>query len=68
MKSSEIRELTTKELVEKIETEKTHLTRMKLNHAVSPLDNPLKIQEARKNIARLMTELRQRELKENSNS
>ena len=68
MKSSEIRELTTKELLEKIETEKAHLTRMKLNHAVSPLDNPLKIQEARKNIARLMTELRQRELKENSNS
>jgi len=68
MKSSEIKELSTKELVEKIDTEKTHLTRMKLNHAVSPLDNPLKIQEARKNIARLMTELRKRELNENSNS
>jgi large subunit ribosomal protein L29 len=44
------------------------LTRLKLNHAVSPLDNPLKIKQTRKNIARLMTELRKRELKENSNS
>lgn len=68
MKNSEIKELTTKELVEKIDTEKSHLTRMKLNHAVSPLDNPLKITEARKNVARLMTELRKRELNENSNS
>ena len=36
MKSSEIKELTTKELVERIDTEDTHLTRLKLNHAVSP--------------------------------
>ena len=68
MKSSEIREMTTKELAERIDTESTHLTRLKLNHAVSPLDNPLKIKEARKNIARMKTELRKRELNENSNS
>ncbi|MDA3954239.1 MAG: 50S ribosomal protein L29 [Bacteroidales bacterium] len=68
MKSSEIIELSTKELVEKIDTEKTQLTRLKLNHAVSPLDNPLKITETRKDIARLKTELRKRELNENSNS
>lgn len=68
MKNSEIREFTTKELEERIDTEKTMLTRLKLNHAVSPLDNPLKIKQTRKNIARLMTELRKRELNENSNS
>jgi large subunit ribosomal protein L29 len=68
MKSSEIKELTTKELEERIDTENTHLTRLKLNHAVSPLDNPLKIKETRKNIARMKTELRKRELNENSNS
>ena len=68
MKSSEIKELTTKELIEKIDNEKTQLTRLKLNHAVSPLDNPLKITETRKDIARLKTELRKRELNENSNS
>jgi large subunit ribosomal protein L29 len=68
MKNSEIRELTTKEIEERIDTEKSMLTRLKLNHAVSPLDNPLKIKQTRKNIARLMTELRKRELKESSNS
>lgn len=68
MKSSEIKELTTKELEERIDTENTLLTRLKLNHAVSPLDNPLKITQARKNVARLKTELRKRELNESSNS
>lgn len=68
MKSSEIKELTTKELEERIDTENTLLIRLKLNHAVSPLDNPLKITQARKNIARLKTELRKRELNESSNS
>jgi large subunit ribosomal protein L29 len=68
MKNSEIKELTTKEIEERIDTENTHLIRLKLNHAVSPLDNPLKIQETRKNIARMKTELRKRELNENSNS
>jgi large subunit ribosomal protein L29 len=68
MKNSEIRELTTKELVERIDTEKSHLIRLKLNHAVSPLDNPLKIQETRKNVAKLKTELRKRELNEKFNS
>jgi len=68
MKSSEIKELTTKELEERIDTESSHLTRLKLNHAVSPLDNPLKIKQSRKNIARLKTELRKRELNESSKS
>lgn len=65
MKTSEIRELTTKEIVEKIQVEKENLVRLRLNHAVSPLDNPLKIKEARKNVARLKTVLRQRELIDN---
>ena len=43
MKNSEIRELTTKELIEKIEDEKTLYARMKLNHTISPLDNPNKL-------------------------
>ena len=68
MKSSEIRELTSKELKERIETENTLLIRLKLNHAVSPLDNPLKIKQSRKNIAKLKTELRKREINESSNS
>ena len=62
MKTSEIKELTTAEIQERLATEKEHIVRMKLNHSISPLDNPLQIREARKTIARLNTELRQREL------
>jgi len=61
MKSSEIRELSTKEIEERIDTEENMLSRLKMNHAVSPLDNPNKIPETRKNIARLKTELRSRQ-------
>jgi len=60
MKMSEIKEFTTKELEERIETEKNTLVRMRLNHAVSPLDNPMKLKYARKDIARMMTELNRR--------
>ncbi len=67
MKTSEIKELTVKEIVEKLQVEKENLVRLKLNHAVSPLDNPMKIQVSKKNIARLRTVLRERELKENKN-
>ena len=65
MKSSEIKELTTNEIAERIDAEKDKLTRMKLNHAVSPLDNPISIKDVRHNIARLKTELRNRQLTEN---
>ena len=64
MKNSEIRELTTAEVIERIETAKSDLQKMKINHAVSPLDNPNKISEIKKDIARLKTELRSRQLKE----
>ena len=62
MKTSEIKDLTTEEIREKIETEKAALTKMKMNHAVSPLENPMLLRTTRRNIARLMTELRKREL------
>jgi large subunit ribosomal protein L29 len=67
MKTSEIKELTVKEIVEKLQVEKENLVRLKLNHAVSPLDNPMKIQGGKKNIARLKTVLRERELKDKKN-
>ena len=67
MKTSEIKELTKKEIVEKLQVEKENLVRLKLNHAVSPLDNPMKIQVSKRNIARLQTVLRERELKQNQN-
>jgi large subunit ribosomal protein L29 len=66
MKTSEIKELSTSDLLERIDTEKTMLVRMKLNHAITPLDNPQKVKQAKLTIARLLTELRDRELKQKS--
>jgi len=67
MKTSEITELTDKEILERIQLEKETLTRLSMNHAVSPLDNPMKIKVARRNIARLKTIKRQREMSQNQN-
>ena len=67
MKTSEIKELTNKEIVERIQTEQENLVRLKLNHAVSPLENPMIIKDSKKNIARLKTILHNRELNENQN-
>ncbi len=61
MKVAEIRELTTQELQDKLAAEKETLVRLKLTHAVSPLENPSQIKAVRKNIARLNTILSQRE-------
>lgn len=66
MKISEIRELSMSDLLERIDTEKTMLVRMKMNHAITPLDNPQKLKQAKITIARLQTELRERELKQKS--
>jgi large subunit ribosomal protein L29 len=68
MKISEIRELSTPDILERIDTEKTMLIRMKLNHAITPLDNPQKVKDVKLTIARLLTELRTRELNKKSNS
>ena len=68
MKTSEIRELSTSDLLERIDTERTLLVRMKLNHAITPLDNPQKVKNVKLTIARLLTELRTREMNKKSNS
>lgn len=68
MKRFDIKELTTKELEEKIVDEKNLLIRQNLNHAVSPLDNPHKIRKTKKEIARLLTELQMRKLNNNPKS
>lgn len=62
MKIREIKELTDKEIQERMDAEKEQLNRLKLNHTISPLDNPMQIKEIRRTIARFATELRQREI------
>ena len=62
MKIAEIREIATNELAERIETEVANYNQLVLNHSVSPLENTAQIKEQRRTIARMKTELRQREL------
>ncbi|SFG68960.1 50S ribosomal protein L29 [Prevotella sp. KH2C16] len=62
MKTKEIRELTDKELREKLEIAVADLHQKKLNHSITPLENPSQIKIVRRDIARMKTELRQREL------
>ncbi|MFN4972978.1 MAG: 50S ribosomal protein L29 [Bacteroidota bacterium] len=62
MKNTEIRELSDKELNGRIGEEKQLLTKMRFSNAVSPLDNPRKIKESKKLIARLLTEQKKRQL------
>lgn len=64
-KQEAIREMSTADLNERLEQAREQLVKMRLNHAVSPLDNPNQIRETRKNIARYLTELRRRELEGN---
>ncbi len=62
MKNSEIRELTTPELTERMEAAVVNYDNMKFNHHVSPLEDYSQIKKLRRDIARMKTELRQREL------
>jgi large subunit ribosomal protein L29 len=62
MKIAEVRELSTKDLQERVETEVANYNQMVLNHSISPLENPAQIKQLRRSIARMKTELRQREL------
>ncbi len=62
MKKEEIKELSTQELRERLEQMQKEYLQQRINHAVTPLDNPAKITADRKMIARVKTELRQREL------
>ena len=62
MKTNEFKEIATQDLVERLEGAVAKLQQLNLNHAISPLENPSLIKLTRKDIARMKTELRQREL------
>jgi large subunit ribosomal protein L29 len=62
MKQQVISELSTSELRERLEEEKKQFLKLKMNHAISPLENPMKIKDYQRTIARMLTELRKREM------
>jgi large subunit ribosomal protein L29 len=68
MKNSEIRELNDTELNGRISEEKAQMTKLRFSNAVSPIDNPRKIKELQKLIARLLTEQRKRQLAKIANA
>jgi len=62
MKIAEIRELTTNELLERVDAEVASLEQKVIGHSISPMDNPTQIKQQRRMIARMKTELRYREI------
>ena len=62
MKTEEIKELSTKELCERLDAAVVALNQLKINHSISPLDNPSQLKHDRRMIARMKSELRSREL------
>jgi large subunit ribosomal protein L29 len=67
LNKEDIKQMTTEELLEKGRETKVQLKKMEFNHAISAIENPLQIKAVRRDIARLLTELRSRELKSSEN-
>ena len=63
MKASEIRELSNAELNEKLTALKAELFNLRFQHAITQLENPMRMKEVKKDIARIKTVLRQLEMK-----
>ena len=63
MKSAEIKDMSIQDLQERIEAEKAKLSQLKVQHAVSPVENPSIIKKSRRDIARMLTILRQKNAK-----
>lgn len=62
MKQVDIKDLSVDDLTEKLQEQRGVLSKLKLSHTVSPIENPMQIKQVRRTVARLHTELRKREL------
>jgi large subunit ribosomal protein L29 len=62
MKNKEIKSLNVEELQQKVTSERVSLQKLKFAHAINPIENPVRIRESRKMIARILTEIRAREI------
>ncbi|MBK7944268.1 MAG: 50S ribosomal protein L29 [Flavobacteriales bacterium] len=61
-KGLELNDLTVQELSDKLQEERSSLTKLRFSHTVSPIENPMQLRQKRKEVARILTELRKREL------
>ena len=64
MKAKEIRELTAKELTDKLADLKAELFNLRFQHAINQLENPMRLNLVKKDIARVKTQIRANELKD----
>ncbi len=62
MKAKEVRDMNTAELTVKLDDLKKDLFNLRLQHATNQLDNPIKIAEVKRDIARVKTIIREREM------
>jgi len=62
MKNSEIKSLSVEELKNKLIDEKENLNKLKFSHSVTPIENPMKIKESRKLIAKIKTEINSKKI------
>ena len=62
MKTSELKGLSLEELQGKLEVEKENYKKLKFAHAITPIENPMKIRSSRRLIARIQTEIRTKEM------
>ena len=67
MKPSEIRALSDKQLAEKLDELKSELFNLRFQHAINQLDNPVRIKEVKRDIARTLTVIRAKELESAKN-
>ena len=65
MKISEVREMSIADLRDRIEVEQRNLDTMKINHAISPLEDTSKFKKTRQDIARMLTILAEKEKQQN---
>jgi large subunit ribosomal protein L29 len=61
-KGLELKDLSVVELKDKLQEERSALTKLRFNHTVSPIESPMQLRAKRKDVARILTELRKREL------
>lgn len=66
-KGTTLKDLTVQELQDKLQEERNALAKLRFDHAVSPVENPLLLRSRRREVARVLTELRARELNVKSN-
>jgi large subunit ribosomal protein L29 len=65
MKIAEVRDMSVADLRDRIEVEKANLDSMKINHAISPLEDTSKFKKLRQDIARMITVLAEKEKSQN---